>query len=47
MFRVLPVPDLVGLLASERELWNTLREQGYYYDALRAATASGCAWVRI
>ena len=48
-FRVLPVPVPVpvGSLASERQIWNTLREQGYFYDPLYPATATGCAWTRI
>lgn len=41
-FRVLPIP--VGLLVSEREIWNFLRNQGYSYDPSYAATSSGCAW---
>lgn len=41
-FRVLPIP--VGLLVSEREIWNFLRDQGYSYDPVYAATSGGCAW---
>lgn len=46
-FRVLPIPGPVGSLASEREIWNILREQGYYYAPLHAPTASGCFWTRM
>ncbi|CAF9926173.1 hypothetical protein IMSHALPRED_006881 [Imshaugia aleurites] len=41
-FRVLPVP--VGLLVSERETWTFLRDYGYFYDPIYAATSAGCAW---
>lgn len=41
-FRVLPVP--VGLLVSDRDIWIFLRDHGYSYDPVYAATSGGCAW---
>lgn len=43
-FRVLPAQ--VGGLVGEREVWGFLRERGWGYDPVYAATAGagGCAW---
>lgn len=43
-FRVLP--GSVGYLGSERQIWGVLREQGWGYDAVYAATSGGCAWTQ-
>ena len=45
-FRVLPVA--VGMLLSEeeRDIWAYLRERGYSYDPVYAATSGGCAWTQ-
>lgn len=44
-FRLLPVA--VGPLVSDREVWGFLRGRGYSYDAVHAATANECAWLRV
>lgn len=41
-FRVLPIS--VELSDSEREVWTFLRDDGYSYDPIYAATSGGCAW---
>ena len=42
-FRLLPIT--VGPSVSERQIWDLLRDNGYSYGPIHAATVSGCAWV--
>lgn len=44
-FRLLPMP--VGPLATDRQIWDFLRDNGYSYDPTYAAIAGGCAWSRL
>ena len=44
-FGALPVP--VGSGVSEREMWTVLRDGGWAYDPVYAATSGGCAWSRV
>ena len=43
-FNLLPVP--VGPLVPARAIWDFLRDYGFSFDPIYAATAGGCAWSR-
>ena len=45
-FHWLPGSLPVSSLGSDRQTWRFLREQGYSYDAVYAATSGGCAWTQ-
>ena len=45
-FRVLPVARGMLLAEEDRDIWAYLRERGYSYDPIFAATPGGCAWTQ-